>query len=119
MLKSTGNQHDDGIPSSIPVLMRWGITHGFQGGDLYGDMRFSNDWLVQPWVEDDQVVINVAKIPATRREDTPMKTLLLWASHRDDDVLQCFDFCPVSGRLCCTVADNGFEVRVMDFIVPL
>jgi hypothetical protein len=119
-LKPTGNQQGDGIPSSIPVLMARGVTD-FGGGDLYGEMRICNDCLIQPWLEDDQVVVNVAKVPVTRPADTdntPMKTLVLWTP-RSGDVLQCFDFCPVSGRLCCTVAGNGFEVRVMDFIVPL
>lgn len=118
MMTPVVNQHDNGIPSLIPVLMTSAETSGFDGGDLYGDMRVCDNWLIQPWVEDERMVVNMTKIPRTRREDTPTKTLLLWASHRSSDSLQCFDFCPISGRLCCSVDDNGYEIRVMDYIVP-
>ena len=119
MMKPTNNQQDDGIPSMIPVLMSSTVTNGFEGGDLYGDMRVCDDWLIQPWGADERIAVNMTKTPTTRRGITPNKTFLLWASHRSSDILQCFDLCPTSGRLCCSVNDNDYEIRVMDYIVPL
>jgi hypothetical protein len=120
MMKSTGNQQDDGIPTLIPLLMASAVTDGFVGGDrdLHGDMRVCDDWLIQPWVEDPSVVVNITRIPTTRREDTPNKTFQLWRSYHPWHEIQCYDLCPTSGRLCCSLKDDGYEIRVMDYIVP-
>jgi hypothetical protein len=119
MMKPTRNQQDDGISSLIPALMAEVVIDGFSGQSLDGNMHFCDNWLIQPWVDDKQIAVNITKIPTTRRGDTPNQTLPLWETQRSSDSLQCFDLCPISGRLCCSVIEDGYEIRVMDYVVPL
>ena len=115
-----GNDHD--LPPYIPVLMTSVGINSFEGGDVgesYGDLRSCDDWLVQPWLEEDKVVVNMTKMPDTRQGDTQNHTFVLWSPRRPSDGTQCFDLCTISGRVCCAVDDESQEIRVMDYIVPL
>lgn len=72
MMKPICNKPD------IPVLMAWTETLGFGGGDAYGEMSVCGDWLIQSWLEEKQIAVNITRAPTTRREETPTKTLCLW-----------------------------------------
>jgi hypothetical protein len=116
MMKPICNEHD--MPDFIPVLMVLTETAGFDGGGGYGEMSACGHWLIQSWLEDEKIAVNITRAPTTRREETPSKTLSLWTPHRASDILQSFDLCPISGRLCCSLHENSHEIRVMDYMIP-
>lgn len=115
-LKRTGNKGDDDVPSLMPLHMASSINENIFEMAEPGPARFCHNKLIHPWLADNEVSVHVSEFPEAKVGGELGVIKKLWAPG-PEGAIKSFQLCPVSGRFCCVMAD-GYELRIMDFIVP-
>ncbi|KAJ6487825.1 hypothetical protein C8R45DRAFT_994446 [Mycena sanguinolenta] len=120
-MHSLDRSRNPNIPGSIPILMDQSpMTAAAEHLDYCENIYPCGEDVITTWTSGTNSVIeaNISPMPTQKRNEGPTfkpVPLFEYPGDRPDD----FDFslCPFTGRLC-TVAGEGNDIIVLDFLIP-